>query len=95
MFAVKFDDYKRRLAKNNIKVTKLITAMQNTDDYNTYMGLFLMPENKAIDIIVEDDNSTYTFFTLEVLPIYGWPNPDSNPELKPQTELLTVRKDKP
>lgn len=79
MFALKFDDAKRKLATSGIELHDLATAMTGTDDYELWMGMYLMPENNTIHLIVEDDKSTHTFFTIHL--------PKPEPE-----ELLTVSK---
>lgn len=71
MYAMKFDDLRRKmLVQEKPKdLHKLTTAIEGTPEFDTYMGLYLMPENTAIHMEVEDDNKTYTFYTInEVLP---------------------------
>lgn len=67
MFAVRFDDLKRKMAQASppVKLKKLITTNTGMPEHETYLNLFLMPENETIHIEVEDDNRTYTFFTIE------------------------------
>jgi hypothetical protein len=66
MFAVRFDDLKRKMLKQDkpVLLNKLTTAMSGSPEFEVYMGLFLMPENTAIHVEVEEDNKTYTFFTI-------------------------------
>lgn len=71
MFAVKFDDMRRKLlaSKKPVELHKLVTVPTGTPEFEAYMGLFLAEDNKTIDILVEDDNKTYTFFTArEIKP---------------------------
>jgi len=66
MYAMRFDDLRRKMLTKSppVELRKLTTAIQNTPDYDTYMGLFLMPENEAIHVTVEADDKTYTFYTI-------------------------------
>ena len=67
MFAVKFDDLARKLINNQDKpifLNKLITAQQGTPEFEAYLGAFLLPENETIEVSIEEDNKTYTFYTV-------------------------------
>lgn len=68
MFALKFDGAQRLMKTKGVELHKIATAAKDTDEWNTWMGVYLMPENTALDIYVEDDNSTYTFFTTHFHP---------------------------
>lgn len=66
MFALKFDDLMRKALAhptNPVYLKKLVTAMPGTPDYEAYMGLFLLPENDTVEILLEDDR-TATFYTI-------------------------------
>lgn len=66
MFAISFDDFKRKmLAKEKpVYLKKIITVMPGTDDYETYMNLYVAPENQTVYCHFEDDLKTVTFFTI-------------------------------
>lgn len=64
MFAVKFDDLRRKMLKKDVVLNKLVTAQIGTPEYEAYANLFTMPENDTIHMAVEDDNKTYTFYTI-------------------------------
>lgn len=66
MYAVRFDDLKRKMLKQDkpVLLNKLVTAQTGSTDFDVYMGLFLSADNEAIHVEVEEDNKTYTFFTI-------------------------------
>lgn len=66
MFAARFDSLKRKMLKQEkpVLLKKIVSCQSGTPDYYTYMDLFLMPENNTIEIEVEDDFNTYTFYTI-------------------------------
>lgn len=84
MFALKFDDLKRKLAPKGVELHDIATAAKGTEDWDVWMGVYLMPENVSLHLVVEDDETTHTFYTIHVQPKVEEEN------LKP--ELLTVRK---
>jgi hypothetical protein len=66
MYALKFDDFKRKVAPQGVQLNKLITCFPGTDDYDAWMAVFLQPENDTVDILIEDDYSTTTFYTTKI-----------------------------
>jgi hypothetical protein len=64
LFAVKFDDTKRKVLPKGVLMRKITTCFPNTPEYEQYMRLFLLPENETLDIFIEDDNKTTTFYTV-------------------------------
>ena len=66
VFAVRFDDLMRKMRQQNppVQLKKLITTNAGMPEHEAYLNLFLMPENDTIHIEIEDDNRTYTFFTI-------------------------------
>lgn len=66
MFAVKFDDMRRKLlaSKQPVELHKLETLMQGTPEFEAYLSLFMGEDNTTIDIVVEEDGKTYTFYTV-------------------------------
>lgn len=64
-FAVKFDDMKRRWAREHpdFTVNKLQTCQQGTPEYFMWMGVYTMPENTTVEYTLEEDKKTYTFYT--------------------------------
>lgn len=63
MFAIAFDDLRRRVAKKNVELRPLATCSMGTDEWELYWKLY-NAENSVIDVKVEDDNRTYTFYTI-------------------------------
>lgn len=63
MFAMGFDDLKRKLAPKGVVLNKLSTCFPGTDDYEAWTAVFLQPENNTVDIFIEDDFRTTTFYT--------------------------------
>lgn len=64
-FALDFDRVKRKMREKDIELKKLMTCIPGTEDYEAYMALFLAETNtgaSAIDVWVEDDNRTTTFY---------------------------------
>lgn len=66
MYAMGFDDLKRKVAPKGIVLNKLITCFPGTDDYEAWMAVFLQEENTTVDVLIEDDYSTTTFYTTTV-----------------------------
>jgi hypothetical protein len=66
MFAVKFDDFKRKVAKLDppVELHKLTTCFVNTPEWNSYYSLWNAETNTEIHLEIEDDERTYTFFTI-------------------------------
>jgi hypothetical protein len=64
LFAVRFDDLKRKALPKGTLMRKITTCFSNTPEFEQYMGLFLMPENNTLEVFIEDDNKTYTFYTV-------------------------------
>lgn len=64
MFAVSFDDLKRKMIPKGIYLKKLCTAFPGTPDYEAYMALHNAPENDTVFVQLEDDLKTATFFTI-------------------------------
>ena len=67
MFAVGFDDFKRRVERNNpeLEVRKLCTAFTNTPDFAAYWAVHESGVNPALHINTENDPSNLaTFFIV-------------------------------
>ena len=79
MFAVRFDDLMRKMraAQPPVELKKLITTNQGMPEHEVYLNLFLMPENDTIHVEIEDDNRTYTFFTIVPSPLVTVPVEDT------------------
>ena len=68
MFAVKFDDLKRKVLPKGVLMRKVTTCFTNTPEHEKYMKLFLLPENETLEVFIEDDAKTYTFYTIVTDP---------------------------
>lgn len=66
MYAEKFDDFKRKIATKDVpfEVRPLETAMKGTPLWETWMDLYMDPDNSDIYLTIEPDNVTYTFYTI-------------------------------
>jgi hypothetical protein len=84
-FAVHFDDFKRKLRREkDIQAKKLMTTYPGTDDYEAYMALFLSEDNNSIEICIEDDNRTTTFYIIV-------PHTESDIFKAPETETANAQ----
>lgn len=59
-----FDDLKRKVAPTGTELHKLVSCFVGTDEYTAWMNVFLQPENDTVEVCIEDDHSTYTFYTI-------------------------------
>ena len=67
MFAVGFDDFKRRVERNNpeLEVRKLCTAFTNTPDFAAYWSVHESGVNPALHIHMEEQPPNLaTYFIL-------------------------------
>lgn len=65
MYALSFDDLKRKLARAEkpVELRALSTCTLGTAEWETYWRLANLPGN-VIDVMVEPDHRTYTFYTI-------------------------------
>jgi hypothetical protein len=65
MYHGTFDDFKRRLAKSHpeVELKVLNTSIVGTPDYDAYLGVFLLPENKEVEVTY--DGHVATFYRIE------------------------------
>lgn len=65
MFALGFDDLKRKFNKSGIELRPLPngTCTIGTNQWEQYWHIYNLPES-LVDVKVEDDNRTYTFYTI-------------------------------
>jgi len=66
MFALAYDAFNRRLKNNKSPVTLnlLSTCQIGTPAFNEWSAKFLAEDNNSIEILVEDDKKTYSFFEV-------------------------------
>jgi hypothetical protein len=65
MFAVHYDDFKRRIkAKNKVEITLLSTCQMGTPEFEVWSAKFCADDNTDIHMLVEDDKKTYSFFNI-------------------------------
>lgn len=65
MFAVRFDSLKRKMIKQDppVLLHAVETLQTGSPNFEGFMALYLDPDNATLDVCIEDDNRTYTFFT--------------------------------
>lgn len=66
-FAIKFDGFMRTLradASQPHDAKKLCTAMPGTPDYDAWMNLYLNDQGGKLNIMLEDDNYTATWYVF-------------------------------
>lgn len=70
MYALGFDDLRRKVLKKGIELRPLPegTCTLGTDTWETYWRLYNMPDS-VIDVKVEADERTYTFYTIHKMKV--------------------------
>ncbi len=66
MFEAHFDDLKRKMEAKGVDLHKLTTCFRGTPEYETWMELFVMPENTTIHYTTDEKDDVYTFYTISI-----------------------------
>jgi len=67
MFAVTYDDWKRKLQFNKDQPyipVKIDTCIKGTPSFEVLYTQFMSDNNKDIHVTIEPDGSTYTFYKM-------------------------------